>query len=198
MMNYEICVQNSTTTLKEIYQNKKLEGGAELKLRSGFVVRVKAENEKSTEYNSAHPSLTEAGLAAIRAECRAFSEGISNDSANRAERRGAQSLIIGGAILLGVSLAGMFPVAIGVQTVRFAEKDYAAASTREEQLAANRLGNKGQSLAIAGGVGSAVVFSAGLPLLIVGIGRLKASKRNISLSPAVSERFSGLILKGRF
>jgi hypothetical protein len=117
---------------------------------------------------------------------------VGNDKPGR-------GLVIGGAALLGGSSIGIGLLLGGVIGGLKAQTDYNdAAVGSTERTDASKRGNTMNALAITGGVLTPLLIGAGTALLIIGLRKNKAARRNAMLVPNVGPRFVGVGLTGRF
>lgn len=114
-----------------------------------------------------------------------------------------QGLIISGAVLTGLGVAGLGVMATGM-VIGNGANDIDDIPTndlhaREARFDRGRMGN---ALAIAGGIGGAVLVGTGVALLAVGVKKKNAAgqeeKPEVSVVPALAPGFAGLGLSGRF
>lgn len=111
-----------------------------------------------------------------------------------------RGLVIGGAVLVGVGVAGLGMMTggfvLGSQANDLSTLEPSDLEGRREQFARGNLGN---TLAIAGGAIGGVTLLAGAALLGVGLTKQRRAKReSASLSPVLGPGIAGLSLRGRF
>jgi hypothetical protein len=110
-------------------------------------------------------------------------------------RPGAVAITATGSVFLVIATVGVGMLAAGAAIADKAESDFEKGPTVEDRLDANRDGERGQTIAVIGGVTAASLLPAGISLLIVGRHRAKS---HVAVVPSVSPRFAGLLLTGRF
>jgi len=120
---------------------------------------------------------------------------IERTEPDRAGNEGRKALIATGGALLGVSAVSAVVMGVGISMVNQAEEDFAEGPTLEQRAAADRKGERGQTLAITGAVAAAVLVPVGITLIVVG--RTKSNSQ-YSLTPSVGPEFAGLTIQGRF
>lgn len=110
-----------------------------------------------------------------------------------------RGFVIGGAALLGASSIGIGLLLGGVIGGLKAQTDYNdAAVGSTERTDASKRGNTMNALAITGGVLTPLLIGAGTALLIIGMRKNKAARRNAMLVPNVGPNFVGMGVTGRF
>ncbi len=105
-------------------------------------------------------------------------------------------LVIGGVVLSGVSMVGFGLMAGGLVIGNNAVDEFLGASNGAERTAAIDRGQRGNSLAIAGGVIGGALLITGASLIVVGKSRQRAG--GLALTPALSPGYAGLQLRGAF
>ncbi len=111
-------------------------------------------------------------------------------------RKPGAGLVIGGAVVAGASLVGFGLMAGGLVIGDNAVDEFLGASNGAERTAAINRGERGNSLAIAGGVLGGALLATGAALIIVGKSRQRAD--GLALAPALAPGFAGLLLRGEF
>jgi len=111
-----------------------------------------------------------------------------------------RGLVVGGAVLIGVGVAGLGMMTggfvLGSQANDLSTLEPSDLKGRRDQFARGNLGN---TLAIAGGAIGGVSLLAGAVLLGVGLGKQRSAKRDsASVSPLLGPGLAGLSLRGRF
>ncbi len=126
-------------------------------------------------------------------------------------------LIVGGAVAAGLSLGGFGVLAAGAVIANRAEEDFLAvvcaspcgtdeqAAAQAERDDATKSGKTGNALTITGAIVGPVLLITGGLLIGLGIKKRKDAKarreeklRSISVTPASSRTFTGLVVQGRF
>lgn len=116
------------------------------------------------------------------------------------DEKPGKGLVIGGAVMIGVGVAGLGLMVGGMVGGGAAQKDYEQSiigSTEREDI--RKRGKTMNVLAIAGGVAGGVLVGAGVALLVLGLQRNKAARiGNVMLLPEAGPNYAGLGLTGRF
>jgi len=107
------------------------------------------------------------------------------------------ALIASGGALIGVATAGVGLLIAGVAMVKKAERDFLAGPGAEDRAMANRLGDRGQALAITGAVTAAILLPVGVALVVVG----KSNNRrrlDLSIAPRFGNHQTSISVAVRF
>jgi hypothetical protein len=125
------------------------------------------------------------------------------DRAARAERRPpGQGLVIAGSVVAGLGVAGL-GVMVGGMVLGSQNDDISDLPTNDLDTRADRfrMGRLGNGLAIAGGVGGAVMLGAGVALLVMGLKKKRAAGHDtagVMVVPTIDGTQAGVGLVGRF
>jgi hypothetical protein len=127
----------------------------------------------------------------------------ANEPEPKRPRKPGQALVISGSVLTGLGVAGLSMMVAGMvvggQNNDIADIPSNDLDARLSRFSQGRLGN---ALAIAGGVGGAVLVGAGVALLVVGVKKKRAagseSPAGITLVPVLDPSQMGVGVVGRF
>jgi hypothetical protein len=147
-------------------------------------------------------------VGAIDAELQAVAdrEAAANEPEPEPEREPrlgpGQGMVIGGSVLTGLGVAGL-GVMIGGMVIGAGNNSLADIPSNDLDARATRFdqGRLGNTLAIAGGAGGAVLLGAGVALLVVGLAKKRAAgptEAQATLVPILDPTQAGLGLVGRF
>lgn len=116
---------------------------------------------------------------------------------DRGERDPATPLIASGAVLLALGAGASSMIAVGAVEGSRARQDQRLPGYSESQrMNIDQRGRSMNSLLIAGAVVTPVLVVSGISLLAVGA--VKRHKAQLAVAPAVSPKFTGIVLRGRF
>jgi hypothetical protein len=119
----------------------------------------------------------------------------ASDATPRPVQTGKPMLIAGATLTAvgGASAIGLF-VTLGIQSK--ASKDYKAGPTDEDREEAGARHDAARSGAIATGVITAAALAAGIPLLVIGMQKRKATQ--VTVAPVLGQRGAAIAIAGRF
>jgi hypothetical protein len=134
--------------------------------------------------------------AAAEAEARLKAEAATETS--EPARASGQGLVISGSVLTGLGVAGL-GVMIGGLVIGGSNNDISDIPSNDLEARATRFsqGRLGNTLAIASGVGGAVLLGTGVALLVVGLGHKRAASRE-GARAVVVPTMTGFALVGQF
>ena len=116
---------------------------------------------------------------------------------DRGESDSATPLIASGAVLLALGAGASSMIAVGAVEGSRARQDQKLPGYSESQrMNIDQRGRSMNSLLIAGAVVTPVLVISGISLIAAGA--VKRHKAQLAISPSVSRRFTGIVLRGRF
>jgi hypothetical protein len=131
---------------------------------------------------------------------RAAADRAANERADQPKPPPGRGLVIAGSVITGLGVGGLAimttGMVLGSQNDDISDLPTNDLDTRADRFRMGRLGN---TLAIAGGVGAAVLLGTGVALLVLGLKKNRgAGERDVVLVPEFDAGRAGIAVIGRF